>query len=1474
MRLVIWLACAGCGPAQVITTVAGADFVFPSPPLPAISAPVGYAAGIAVDAKGNVYVPDDGNKLVLRITPDGVLTVVAGNGITGFSGDGGPATGASLSFLTAVTLDTAGNLYLTDGLRIRKVSSGIITTVAGNGKYGFSGDGGPATSAAINVPLGVAVDAAGNLYISDSRNNRIRKVSGGIITTVAGSGSPFQPGGFSGDGGLATNATLNFPSGLAVDTVGNLYIADEDNHRVRKVSGGIITTVAGTGVVGFSGDGGPATSATLDRPNGVALDAAGNLYIACDKIDVRKVTGGTITTIAGRPAFGFSGDGGPAINALFDVIYGIAVDSAANLYIADFNRIRRVTANGIVDTFAGNRRFRFSGDGGAATGATLNLVQPGGIAANASGDLYIADTLTYRVRKVSGGTITTVAGNGSPGFSGDGGPATAASMSSPAAITLDAAGNLYIADGNRIRKVSGGIIMTVAGTGDQGLSGDGGPATSASLNYPVGIAVDAAGNLYIAESSFSNRIRKVSGGIITTLAGTGAYGFSGDGGPATNATFSGALAVAVDRAGNVYIADFNSNRVRKVSGGIITTVVGNGAGEFSGDGGPATSAAIYGPYGLAVDSIGNLYIGDSFNDRVRKVSGGIITTVAGNGTPGFSGDGGLATSAMLTHPAGVTVDAAGNIYISDTYNDRVREVLAAPPQVQASPNQLQFAAASAGSIPPRQTIILASSIPGVSFSAQVDSNANWLSVSPQTGAFPRLLEVTADPANLQPGSYTGTITITTPNATPASSVITVRFTVSAAQAPKLAVDKPSLSFPFPRNGKPRSQPVTVSNAGGGKLPFNVTAQTNAGGNWLSVSPQSGQALPSTPATLTVTADPTGLTPSTYTGSVTISGGGDTQTLPVTMTISSINQAILLSQTGLSFLGVSQGGVIPSQTFGVINIGTGVVNWTVSKSTLTGGNDWLQIGSASGSTDAGGAAVPTVNVSVNPFILPAGKYYGQVRVDSPDAANSPQVVTIFLQVLPAASDIAAVAQPAELLFAASPGGGSPGSEDLMLYNIAAAPKTFRSLVAADPGLTIVTLPTDGTLDPQRPNRLVVQPLTDGLPPGIYSGTVSLQFSDGRVSSLKVSIVVPAGSAATGANAARAANETVCQPTQLLIALTTLGQSFTVSAGWPVALGVDVKDDCGTPLDAGSVTAGFSNGDPPLTLQSVKGGHWETTWMTNSSSTGQVTLKLQATDPPGAVHGERQITGLQQTQTDPPVFDKRGIVSAASGQPFVPLGPGSIVSIYGDRLAQTTLPARAAPLPNKLVSTSVLIAGRLMPLYFVSQNQVNALLPFDLNVNTTQQILILQGPTYSQPVQVDLAPAQPAVFMDTSVAPNQGIIIVVRGQGASQTQFEANPATPARAGDVIVIYCSGLGTVDPAIAAGDPAGLSKLSSTTNPVQVTIGDRNAPVFFAGLAPGFVGLYQINATVPDGVPTGNAIPVTLSVAGQTSPPVVMAIR
>jgi uncharacterized repeat protein (TIGR01451 family) len=646
-------------PAYLISTVAGR--ALPATALPGTQASIGRAFAVATDQAGNIYIASY-SSVVYKLDANGTLTRVAGTSQAGFSGDNGPAILAQLNHPQGLAVDGAGNLYIADvgNSRIRRVApNGTIATVAGTGGYGYGGDGGPATSAQLWGPWGVAVDPSGNLYIADYGNRRLRKVAAdGTITTIAGTGTE----GYSGDNGPAVSAQLSGPSGVAVDSSGNIYISDGNNNRIRKIVAGTITTIAGNGNYGYSGDNAAATGASLNVPLGIALDASGNLYIADSGNDlIRRVSGGIITTVAGTvPGGGFSGDGGPATSAQLALPYGVAVDASGNLYIAeDINRrLRKVAISGTINTVAGGG----TGDAGPAPFGTLSL--PDDVALDAAGNRYIADEQNHRVRKIGiDGTVSTVAGTGVSGHSGDGGLATSAQLSFPMGLALDGSGNLYIADtaNSRVRKVdANGVITTVS-----------------TVGYPVAVAVDLSGNLYVSDIG-ANRVYKIAAnGAVTIVAGTGNAGFSGDGGPAVNASLTTPWGLSLDPAGNLYIADSGNYRVRKVSTtGTITTVAGNGMFGLSGDGGPAASAGLTQVFGVAVDAYGNLYLTDEGSSRLRMVnSAGIIRTIAGAAVAGFGGDGGPALGAPLSSPQGLAVDPNGNVYIADSSNDAIRVLI-------------------------------------------------------------------------------------------------------------------------------------------------------------------------------------------------------------------------------------------------------------------------------------------------------------------------------------------------------------------------------------------------------------------------------------------------------------------------------------------------------------------------------------------------------------------------------------------------------------------------------------------------------------------------------------------------------------------------------------------------------------------------------------------------------------------------------
>ena len=716
-------------PAQAqnntISTVAGGG-VNPAAPTAA------YIPGVfdAVrDSAGNTYISAPTLNVVYKVSSTGTMTIYAGTGTFGDGGDGGPATKAGLDLPEGLALDSAGNLFIADvdNDRIRRVDAQtqIMTTVAGSGLPFFpaySGDHGPATSAGLNFPRAVAVDANGNVFIADTGNQVVRMVDNTaqhIITTYAGNGNQGQAGAANGDGGAATSAQLSNPRGVAVDSAGNLYIADTNDGVVRKVdntAAHIITTYAGSpGTVNTNGgNGGPATQAGLSTPNGVFVDATGNLFIAdTGNMAVRKVdttASHIITAVAGNNTGCFDpstgcGNGGPATSAALNQPTSVSVDSAGNVIITDSGtQTVRIVSGGNISVFAGGAS---GGDGGAATSAILGLANV--VNVDATGNLFILEQFGERVREVTAAnqTIITIAGTGAKGGLGSfgstnttAGPALKATLISPFAMAMDKAGNIYVADarGLVIRKISAASprqITTIAGNGNfcqTGTCGDGGAATSAEFQLPSGLAVDSANNLYISDGSLNViRILNQNTGVINTFAGT--YGgicpvynsngsACGDGGAALSATLNSPFALAFDSKGNLYVADSGDNAVRMIStSGIIGPYAFNGLPGFAGDGSDALSASMTQAQQITFDPADNLYIGGGIDNVVRRVDGvdHSIITVAGdveNLVGGFSGDGGPSTQALIGN-LGAAVDANHNLFIADGFQ-RVRKVHLVP----------------------------------------------------------------------------------------------------------------------------------------------------------------------------------------------------------------------------------------------------------------------------------------------------------------------------------------------------------------------------------------------------------------------------------------------------------------------------------------------------------------------------------------------------------------------------------------------------------------------------------------------------------------------------------------------------------------------------------------------------------------------------------------------------------------------------
>ena len=573
--------------------------------------------GLVVDAAGNVFVADTANHVIRKVTPAGVVTTVAGTaGLRGTADGTGPA--ARFSDPMSITLDSQGNLFVADfsNSLIRKITpAGVVTTFAGIIGAGGPAIDGPGATAQFEGPLGIAIDAADNLYVADEFNHSIRKITpAAVVSTFAGQN------GVSGDNdGTGTGAHFNAPNSVAVDSAGNVYVG-EGSSVVRKISpAGVVVTLAGSAAAAGGSTDGTGAAARFNYTRGLAVDAAGNVYVAdANNCLIRKITpAGVVTTLAGTLA-AFSSIDGTGSAATFNLPSGIAVDAAGTIYVAEENGfvVRKVTPAGVVTTIAGDAaqfglvdatgtaaRFDFGGNfGGQASTAV-----------DAAGNVFITDRANGAVRKITPASVVTTF------LTGIGGPQ---------GLTIDAAGNLYFGTGQTVFKVTpGGVSSVLAGSSAQG-SADG-TGAAAQFGDIADLALDAAGNLYVTDS-LNNTIRKITpAGVVTTIAGTSGTAGSADG-TGTAATFSTPSGIAVDATGNLYVTDAENGTIRKITpAGAVTTIAGTAGVTGNADGTGAAASFTF-PFSIAVDSTGNLYVAELISGTIRKITPtGVVTTVLG-----------------------------------------------------------------------------------------------------------------------------------------------------------------------------------------------------------------------------------------------------------------------------------------------------------------------------------------------------------------------------------------------------------------------------------------------------------------------------------------------------------------------------------------------------------------------------------------------------------------------------------------------------------------------------------------------------------------------------------------------------------------------------------------------------------------------------------------------------------------------------
>ena len=734
------------------------------------------ASAVALDNAGNLWVADTYNHTIRRITPIGVVTTIAGSAGNSGSADG---TGSAARFFypAGIAVDTSGSIYVTDlrNSTIRRVTpAGMVTTLAGSAGNTGSADG-TGSAARFNTPYGLTVDASGNVYVTDSGNATVRKISpAGFVTTLAGTA-----GNRGSSDGTGSAAQFNNPNGISVDATDNLYVADTFNQTIRRITpAGVVTTLAGTaGSMGSTdGTGG---AAQFSSPEGVTVDAVGNVYVADGgNCTIRKITPtGVVTTLAGTAgSLGWADGTGSA--ARFNFPTGVVINGSNTLFITDAynSTIRSITPAGVVTTFAGSAESRGAADG---TNSAARFNFPNGVAVDSAGSVYVADTYNNSIRRITpAGVVTTLAGKagmividsitGLPSGNYADGTGTAARFYFPTSVTVDNSGNVYVADtkNNIIRRInSAGTVTTFAGTAGSSGSADG-TASEARFNQPNGVAVDGAGNVYVADTS-NYTIRRISpAGVVTTLAGSALSSGSTDGiGSAARFNFPDGL--TLDATGNVYVADTYNHIIRRITpAGEVTTLAGV-AGMIGSVDGTGTAARFNNPRSVAADSSGNIYLADGNNHTFRRITpAGVVTTLAGKGGVDGSADG-IGNSARFFYPTGVALDNSGVAYVTDSFNNTIRKgQLAGPPVTIAQPQSI--------SVAPGENVQFS-----VAAAAVPEPTYQWyFNDTPFSGATTKTLSF-ANARSADAGDYSVVVT------NPLGSVTSTKakLTVSAAPAP-------------------------------------------------------------------------------------------------------------------------------------------------------------------------------------------------------------------------------------------------------------------------------------------------------------------------------------------------------------------------------------------------------------------------------------------------------------------------------------------------------------------------------------------------------------------------------------------------------------------------------------------------------------------------------------------------------------------
>ena len=831
------------------------------------------------------------------------------------------------------------------------------------------------------------------------------------------------------------------------------------------------------------------------------------------------------------------------------------------------------------------------------------------------------------------------------------------------------------------------------------------------------------------------------------------------------------------------------------------------------------------------------------------------------------------TFSMNNNPPGITITPAGvlngtptkagtfdfNIGVIDSLRGQTSTpfqvtFVTAVSELQVAPQALTFNANLNGAPPPTQAIALvpvSGTTPPVTYKLVVDNGQSgtaapaWISVSPTAGNAPAGLVVSANQGSLAAGSYPARIQVIDGNGLVTDVAVTLNV---ASVSQQLTVSPAMLNFDA-RSSTPGTLTgeLAVSSSGAGTVNFTTSVVNNS--PWLGVTASSASTSQNGPVFVQVQVNTQGLQVGSYHDVIQLSSPAGNIQVPVSVFVAESGSILGLETTGVLFTAIQGGGSTLTQTVKVLNVGdpSSTVNWTAK---LVSGSNFLNLVTSSGTATSSGEGNLTLSLTPNATQLSPGPYYGIVQVTDPNSHNSPEDISVILDLEPSTASPAPDLVPGGLLFTAAAGAAAPPSQQVQINTSSASPVTFTATGAtADGGTWLSVTPASGNASGQAAGSITVSANPAGLAPGIYSGDVSVSINS-QLESVNITFIVLGLSNTPGTFRPRA---TACTSNQLAITETDLPDNFSVPAGWPATLLVQLDDNCASPITTGSVIASFSNGDQALNLAGDSLGNYSATWQPGSVNANMV-ITLTATSGSLQPATAKLYGGVASNQTPPPTVAPGGTVNNLNPVAGAPLAPGTIAQVYGTGLASSPISTGGAPLPTNFNNTFALIGPHQAPLYFLSAGQVNIQIPYELTTTQQMPIVLSVNNALTLPLKLNIVPATPGVLSNddgpTPPSIQNGAHIIAQHSADFSLVTSSHPAKP---GEYLVMYLVGMGATNPSVASGAPSPSSApLATVVLEPTVTVGGQAATVAFAGLTPGFVGLYQVNFQVPTGASSG----------------------